>query len=53
MIGIISQGKEQFLDPDQVHLLETFVTQAAAAVEGARLAAASCAAEKTLKNAAS
>lgn len=51
VIGIISKDKEQFIDPDQFHLLETFVTQAAAAVEGARLAVASFHAQKSFKNA--
>jgi two-component system sensor histidine kinase KdpD len=47
VIGIVSQTKEQFIDPDQLHLLEIFVTQAAAAVEGARIAAESCLAKNT------
>jgi two-component system, OmpR family, sensor histidine kinase KdpD len=39
VIGIFGFGENQFTDPDQMHMLETLVTQTAVAVEGAELAA--------------
>ena len=50
VIGIFPHDDKQFLDPDQFHLLETFISQAALAVEGAQLAAAALDAESKIQN---
>jgi len=40
VIGLFPREEKQLTDPDQLHILEIFVNQTAAAVEGAQLAAA-------------
>ena len=50
VIGIFSDIEKQFLDPDQLHILETFVNQTALAVEGAQLAASALDAESKIKS---
>ncbi|MFZ0034466.1 MAG: sensor histidine kinase KdpD [Sedimentisphaerales bacterium] len=50
VIGIFPADDKQFTDPDHFHLLETFVSQTAFAVEGAQLAAAALDAEAAIKN---
>jgi two-component system sensor histidine kinase KdpD len=50
VIGIFPADDKQFTDPDHFHLLETFVSQTALAVEGAQLAAAALDAESAIKN---
>ena len=50
VIGVFPGDDKQFADPDQFHLLETFVNQTALAVEGAQLAAAAIDAESKIKN---
>jgi two-component system sensor histidine kinase KdpD len=39
VLGIFPTDEKQFVDPEQLHMLEMFVSQAALAVEGAQLAA--------------
>ena len=39
VIGIFVKDDKQFIDPDQSHLLETFINQSALAIERAQLAA--------------
>ena len=50
VIGIFPDEDKQFEDPEQFHILEMFVSQAALAVEGAQLAAASIDAESRIEN---
>jgi len=45
VIGVFPSEDKQFINPEQFHMLEMFVTQAALAVEGAQLAAAAVDAE--------
>jgi two-component system, OmpR family, sensor histidine kinase KdpD len=45
VIGLFPSEDKQFVDPEQFHMLEMFVTQTALAVEGAQLAAAAIDAE--------
>jgi two-component system sensor histidine kinase KdpD len=40
VVGIFLTQEKQFVDPEQLHILEMFVNQTALAVEGAQLAAA-------------
>jgi len=40
VLGIFPSQDKQFVDPEQWHILEVFVSQSALAVEGAQLAAA-------------
>lgn len=49
VVGVFPHGDDQFEDPDQYHLLEMFVSQAALAVEGAQLAAAALEAQSGVK----
>jgi two-component system sensor histidine kinase KdpD len=39
VLGIFPSDEKQFVDPEQLHMLEMFVSQTALAVEGAQLAA--------------
>jgi two-component system sensor histidine kinase KdpD len=50
VLGIFPKEEKQFVDPDQFHLLEMFVSQAAMAVEGAQLAAAALDVEAKIEN---
>jgi two-component system sensor histidine kinase KdpD len=50
VIGIFPADDKQFTDPDHFHLLETFVSQTALAVEGAQLAAIALDAESKIQN---
>jgi two-component system sensor histidine kinase KdpD len=50
VIGIFPREDKQFVDPEQLHMLEMFVTQTALAVEGAQLAAAALDAEVKIEN---
>ena len=50
VVGVFPGGENQFLDPEQFHMLEIFVNQAALAVEGAQLAAAALDAEAKIEN---
>jgi K+-sensing histidine kinase KdpD len=50
VLGIFPNKEKQFADPDQLHMLEMFVNQAALAVEGARLAASAIDAETNIEN---
>lgn len=50
VIGVFSNDDKQFTNPEQLHLLEMFVSQTALAVEGAQLAAAAIDAESQIKN---
>jgi two-component system sensor histidine kinase KdpD len=50
VMGIFPEDEKQFIDPEQFHLLETFVSQTALAVEGAELAAAAFKAESQIKS---
>ncbi|HRZ87004.1 MAG TPA: sensor histidine kinase KdpD [bacterium] len=48
VVGVFPETDEQFEDPDQYHLLEIFVRQAALAVEGAQLAASALEAQSKI-----
>lgn len=48
--GIFPNEDEQFIDPEQFHMLEMFIGQAALAVEGAQLALAAIDAESRIEN---
>jgi two-component system, OmpR family, sensor histidine kinase KdpD len=48
VLGVFPSNEKQFINPDIFHILEMFVTQAALAVEGARLAEANIRAESEL-----
>jgi two-component system sensor histidine kinase KdpD len=50
VLGIFPSSEKQFVDPEQLHILEMFVNQAALAVEGAQLAAAAFDAESRIEN---
>ncbi len=50
VIGVFPTVEKQFVDPDQFHMLEMFVSQAALAVEGAQLAAAALDIEANIEN---
>ena len=39
VLGVFPTQEKQFVDPEQLHILEMFVNQTALAVEGAQLAA--------------
>ena len=48
VLGVFPSDEKQFMSPDNFHILEMFVSQAAMAVEGARLAEANTRAEAEL-----
>ncbi len=50
VLGIFPTEEKQFVDPEQLHILEMFVNQTALAVEGAQLAAAALDAESRIEN---
>jgi len=50
VIGVFSEEDKQFVDPEQFHMLEMFVSQTALAVEGAQLATAALDAEAKIEN---
>ena len=50
VLGIFPTEDKQFVDPEQLHILEMFVSQTALAVEGAQLAAAALDAESKIEN---
>jgi two-component system sensor histidine kinase KdpD len=50
VLGIFPSQEKQFIDPEQLHILEMFVGQTALAVEGAQLASAALDAESKIKN---
>lgn len=50
VLGIFPEDGRQFTDPEQLHMLEMFVSQTAIAVEGASLAAAALDAESKIEN---
>jgi len=50
VIGVFPQDEKQFIDPEQLRVLQMFVKQAALAVEGAQLAAAALDAEAKIEN---
>jgi len=50
VLGVFSTQEKQFVDPEQLHILEMFVNQTALAVEGAQLAAAAIDAESRIEN---
>ena len=50
VIGLFPSEAKQLTDPDQLHILETFVNQAALAAEGALLAAAAIKSESDIEN---
>jgi two-component system sensor histidine kinase KdpD len=50
VIGVFPHEDKQFVDPEQFHILEMFVSQAALAVEGAQLAAAALDAEAKIES---
>ena len=50
VVGIFPAEDKQFVDPEQFHMLEMFVNQAALAVEGAQLAAVALDAEAKIEN---
>lgn len=50
VIGVFPHEDKQFVDPEQFHILEMFVSQAALAVEGAQLAAAALDAEARIES---
>ena len=50
VVGVFPGEENQFLDPEQFHMLEIFVNQAALAVEGAQLAASALDAETKIEN---
>jgi two-component system, OmpR family, sensor histidine kinase KdpD len=50
VLGIFPNDEEQFVDPEQLHILEMFVSQIAMAVEGAQLAAAAIDSESRIEN---
>ena len=50
VLGIFPAEDKQFVNPDQLHMLEMFVNQTALAVEGAQLAAATLDAESRIAN---
>ena len=50
VVGIFPSEDKQFVDPEQLHMLEMFVNQTALAVEGAQLAASALEAEAKIEN---
>jgi len=50
VMGIFPRDNKQFVDPEQFHILEMFVSQTAVAVEGAQLAAAAIDAETKVES---
>ena len=50
VLGVLPTEEKQFIDPEQLHMLEMFVSQTALAVEGAQLAAAALEAESKIEN---
>ncbi|MFA6142728.1 MAG: sensor histidine kinase KdpD [Candidatus Omnitrophota bacterium] len=50
VIGLFSQEDKQLTDPDQLHILEMFVSQTALAVEGALLAMTAVKAESEIES---
>ncbi len=50
VLGVFPIQDRQFIDPEQLHILEMFVNQTALAVEGAQLAAAAIDAESRIEN---
>jgi two-component system sensor histidine kinase KdpD len=50
VLGVFPTQEKQFVDPEQLHILEMFVNQTALAVEGAQLAAAALDAESKIEN---
>jgi len=50
VLGVFPTQDKQFVDPEQLHILEMFVNQTALAVEGAQLAAAAIDAESKIEN---
>jgi len=50
VIGVFTTQDRQFLDPEQFHMLELFVKQAALAIEGAQLAKVAFVAESNIEN---
>ncbi|MFH1201650.1 MAG: sensor histidine kinase KdpD [Candidatus Omnitrophota bacterium] len=50
VLGVFPTQETQFVDPEQLHILEMFVNQTALAVEGAQLAAAALDAESRIEN---
>jgi two-component system sensor histidine kinase KdpD len=50
VLGVFPTQEKQFIDPEQLHILEMFVNQTALAVEGAQLAAAALDAESRIEN---
>jgi two-component system, OmpR family, sensor histidine kinase KdpD len=50
VIGVFPGEDKQFVDPEQFHILEMFVSQTALAVEGAQLAAAALDAQAKIEN---
>jgi two-component system, OmpR family, sensor histidine kinase KdpD len=50
VLGVFPTDEKQFVDPEQLHILEMFVNQTALAVEGAQLAAAALDAESKIEN---
>jgi two-component system, OmpR family, sensor histidine kinase KdpD len=50
VLGIFPDDEKQFIDPEQLHILEMFVSQTASAVEGAQLAATALEAVANVEN---
>ena len=50
VVGVFPDDDKQFVDPEQFHILEMFVSQTALAVEGAQLAATAIDAETKIEN---
>jgi len=50
VLGIFPAQEKQFVDPEQLHMLEMFVNQTALAVEGAQLAATALDVESKIEN---
>jgi two-component system sensor histidine kinase KdpD len=50
VLGIFLTGKEKFIDPESMHVLEAFCKQTAMAVEGAEFALAAVKAETQVEN---
>lgn len=50
VLGVFPTQEKQFVDPEQLHILEMFVNQTALAVEGAQLAATALDAESRIEN---
>jgi len=50
VLGVFPAQDKQFVDPEQLHILEMFVNQTALAVEGAQLAATALDAEVRIEN---